>query len=110
MSKDKEQRFKNDIAYRIYRILHLAKKYKWTLQKNDSKKCEFINKEGCELHVNYHDLKIATALNHPKWGNTVLERKGELTQKIIESIFRNPRAHMPPNKVKSEYKPINTQL
>lgn len=99
---NKEKRFKEDIQYRAYRILHMAKKYGWMIQSNDGEKCEFKNKENCTLHVNYVYLKVATALNHPKWGNTVLERTGELTQSIVESIFRNPRAHMP-KKVKSEY-------
>lgn len=91
-----------DSEYRIYRILHIAKKYKWTLTKNDGEKYEFTNKEGATLHINYLNLRVATGLHHPKWGNTVLERKGGLTQKNIESIFRNPRSHMP-NKIISQY-------
>lgn len=102
MSSDKEKKFSNDLQYRAYRILHLAKKYRWTLTKNDGEKCEFTYKDGSVLHINYAHLKVATALQHPRWGSTVLERKGELTQKNIEAIFRNPRAHMP-KKVKSEY-------
>lgn len=102
MSAEKERHFKNDLEYRIYRILHLAKKYKWTFKKTDGEKCEFENKEGATLHVNYIHLKVTTVIDHPKWGNTILERTGELTQIIIESIFRNPRAHMP-KKVKSKY-------
>lgn len=98
----KEKRFKENLQYRAYRILHLAKKYGWTLKGNDGEKCDFTNKEGSILHINYVYLKVATALEHPKWGNTVLERKGELTQKNIEAIFRNPRAHMP-KEIKSEY-------
>ena len=99
---NKDNRFKNDTEYRIYRILHLAKKYGWKLEKNDTDKFEFKNNEGCTLHINYRYLKVATALNHPKHGNTVLERDGDLSQKNIESIFRNPRTHMP-DKVKSKY-------
>lgn len=99
---NKDNRFKNDTEYRIYRILHLAKKYGWTLSNNSIDKFEFKNTEGCTLHVNYTHLKVATALHHPKKGNTVLERDGELSQKNIESIFRNPRAHMP-KEIKSEY-------
>lgn len=102
MSSSKEKLFKTDIRYRIYRIWHLAKKYKWDFKKDDGEKLEFINTDGCTLNINYFYLKVATSLEHPKWGSTVLIRKGELTQKIIESIFRNPRAHMPA-KIRSEY-------
>lgn len=102
MSLNKEKLFKTDIDYRIYRIKHLAKKYGWTFRKDDAEKFEFSNSEGCTLNINYLYLKVATSLQHPKWGNTVLIRKGELTQKIIESIFRNPRVHMPA-KIKSQY-------
>lgn len=98
----KEKQFRQDMEYRIYRILHLAKKYNWKLDKNDTDKFEFKNTEGCTLHINYRHLKVASALYYPKRGNTVLERDGELSQKNIESIFRNPRAHMP-EKVKSKY-------
>lgn len=98
---NKEKKFKEDSEYRIYRILHLAKKYGWKLQKTDSDKFEF-DKKGSILHINYRHLKVATALHHPKWGNTVLERSGDLSQKNVESIFRDPRSHMP-RKVKSKY-------
>lgn len=102
MSKNKEQLFKTDVSYRSYRILHLAKKYGWVLEKNNGEMCQFKNKSGELLYVNYFHLHFTTALEHPKWGKTVLKRKGDLTQKLIESIFRNPRAHMP-NIIKSEY-------
>lgn len=100
MNKDK--RFKDDLEYRIYRILHLSKKYGWKMEKSDGDKFDF-KKEECVLSINYRHLKVATALNHPRWGNTVLERTGELTHNLIESIFRNPRAHMPKKKVQSKY-------
>lgn len=101
---NKEKRFKEDLQYRACRILHLANKYGWTLTGHDEEKCQFKNKENCTLHINYVYLKVATALDHPKWGNTILERKGELTQKMIEAIFRNPRTHMPKNReIKSSY-------
>lgn len=103
MGSNKEKKFKEDTGYRIYRILHMAKKYRWIIISNDGEKCHFINKDNCTLDINYVHLKVATALNHPKWGNTVLERTGELTQNIVESIFRNPRAHMPKKKVQSKY-------
>lgn len=99
----KEKKFKEDTEYRIYRILHLAKKYGWELERSDGDKFDFKNKKECTLSINYRYLKVATALNHPKWGNTVLERTGELTHNLIESIFRNPRAHMPKKKVQSKY-------
>lgn len=107
MASDKEKRFKTDLEYRIYRILHLAKKYRWQLQKYDAEKLEFKDKEGCTLNINYRSLKVATALNHPRWGNTVLSREGELSQKNIESIFRNPRSHMPAN-IKSKYEKLHS--
>lgn len=102
MASNKEKKFKQDIEYRIYRILHLGKKYGWEIKKHDIEKLEFQDKEGCILNINYKYLKVATALNHPKWGSTVMVRDGELSQKNIESIFRNPRSHMPA-KIKSQY-------
>lgn len=100
---NKEQLFKTDISYRTYRILHLAHKYGWKLLKDDREKFEFEDKEGTLLHVNYAHLHFTTVLEHPKWGKTILTRRGNLTQKLCENIFRNPRAHMP-KKIKSEYK------
>ncbi len=102
MASNKDKRFIQDMQYRIYRILHLGKKYGWKFQKEDSEKLEFKDKDNCTLSINYKYLKVATAINHPKWGNTVLIREGELSQKNIESIFRNPRSHMP-DTVKSKY-------
>lgn len=107
MACSKEKQFRQDMQYRIYRILHLAKKHGWELKKNSSDKLEFQDKDGAILNIDYTHLKVATALNHPKWGNTVLIRDGDLSQKNIESIFRDPRAHMPA-KVKSKY--INQKL
>lgn len=95
--------FSQDVEYRLYRIMHLSKKYQWDLLKYDGQELEFKNKEGCTLKINYRDLKVTTALKHPKHGNTVLEREGELTANLIEAIFRNPRAHMPKKKVQSKY-------
>lgn len=98
----KEQLFKTDIEYRVYRLMHFAQKHFWELVKDDGKTFEFINYEAAVLRINYFDLSIETSLTHPIWGSTVLIRKGNITQKIIESIFRNPRSHMP-SQVKSEY-------
>lgn len=98
----KEKRFREDSEYRIYRILHLAKKYGWILENSDQEKFKFKDKAGSIIQINYLHLKIDTALNHPKWGKTTLERSGALTHKIVESIFRNPRKHMP-STVKSKY-------
>lgn len=102
MSKSKEQSFQTDIKYRTYRLRHFAQKYGWGLATDDGKTFVFVNNEDSMLKINYFDLNIETSLTHPKWGDTLLIRKGNFTQKIIESIFRNPRAHMP-DQVKSEY-------
>lgn len=100
--RSKDKAFKMDMEYRIFRIRHLAKKYGWAFKKDDGEKFEFQDKEGSTLHINYFQLNVATALQHPKWGSTVLIRRGNLTQKIVESIFRNPRAHMPDH-INSQY-------
>lgn len=102
MACTKEKRFKQNMEYRIYRILHLAKKYGWILKNHDEDKFEFRDKHDACLNINYRYLKVSTALNHAKWGSTILVRDGELSQKNIESIFRNPRSHMPPN-IRSQY-------
>ena len=102
MSKHKEDKFKKDMAYRMHRIKHFAKKHDWKLINDTSKKFEFQNKEKTTLIINYFALDIETCLIHPVWGYTKLLRKGKLTMKLVEAIFRNPRQHMP-KKVKSEY-------
>ncbi len=104
MSKSKEQLFQTDLEYRTYRIKHLAQKHNWKIANDDGKECQFENAEGAILKINYVDLNIQTALTHPKWGNTVLIREGAFTQKLVESIFRNPREHMPED-IKSKFKP-----
>lgn len=104
MSKSKEQNFQEDLEYRIYRIRHFAKKHGWILIGDNGKEFTFKTyTEGAELVINYDVLEIETSLTHPEWGSTVLLRKGNFTQKIIESIFSNPREHMP-EKIKSTYK------
>ena len=95
MSKSKEQQFQTDTDYRIYRIKHFAKKYKWTLTNDDGLIFTFINQQAAILKIHYWHLNIETALSHPVWGETVVLRKGDFNMKIIESIFRNPREHMP---------------
>lgn len=102
MSKSKERQFQSDIHYRIYRIQHFARKHGWELIKDESKTFEFKSKDGAILIINYSSLDVQTSLTHPRWGNTNLLRKGKLTMKLIEAIFRNPRQHMPAQ-VKSEY-------
>ena len=103
MRKSKEHLFKTDKEYRIYRIRHFAQKYDWVLNGDDGETFRFISKGYAILKINYLNLNIETSLSHPEWGNTILLRKGDFTQKIIESIFRNPRQHMDTEKVKSEY-------
>lgn len=103
MSKSTEQLFKTDRDYRLHRIKHFAKKYRWTLI-NELDECfKFVNRQYAILKINHWDLNIETSLSHPVWGNTVLLRKGDFTMKTIESIFRNPRQHMQPGKIKSHY-------
>lgn len=100
---DKEKKFKTDIEYRIYRLLHFAKKHKWTVAHEDKAQLKFTKSNGDILKINYKHLIIETSLFHPSRGYTTLLRKGNFTQDIIESIFHNPRAHMKREKVKSEY-------
>lgn len=96
-----EQKFQSDVTYRIHRLQHFAKKYGWYLQRISRSFISF-EKDGAYLQFCYSHLSIATVLDHPKYGRTKLERTGQLSQKIIESIFRNPRHHMG-KKVKSRY-------
>lgn len=103
MRKSIEEKFINDRDYRIYRLKHLAQKYGWTLTGDDGQTFRFLSKGYAILKINYSNLEIETSLSHPEWGNTMLLRKGEITHRIIEAIFRNPRAHMNTDKVKSEY-------
>lgn len=102
MRKSKEHLFQTDIEYRTYRLRHFAQKHGWALANDSGNFFLFKNSEGAELSIDYSASNIETHLNHPKWGSTILIRKGDLTMKIIESIFRNPRAHMP-EKIQSEY-------
>lgn len=97
ISMNKEKLFQTDMEYRMYRFRHFAQKYCWTLTNDDGKTFEFINNEGSILKINYVDAFVETTLIHPKWGSTTLIRKGDFTQKIIESIFRNPRVHISVN-------------
>lgn len=101
--KNKEKLFQTDINYRIYRIKHFARKYRWSFMNDDGESFKFINKEYAILKIGYWNLNIETALSHPVWGDTILVRKGDFTMKTIESIFRNPRQHMQTEKIKSEY-------
>lgn len=105
MASDKEKRFEKDSEYRIYRLMHLAKKYGWGIRHFSLGIIEFECKsDRSVLTIDSKNLKIDTTLDHPKWGKTTLYRSGKLTHKIVESIFRNPRAHMPKNAgIKSSY-------
>jgi len=102
MSKTKERQFQNDIEYRTYRIMHFAEKHGWQLISDQAKIFRFQNKDSAILEINYFSLDVQTQLKHPRWGDTNLLRKGKLTMKLIEAIFRNPREHMPKD-VKSQY-------
>lgn len=101
--KNKSKLFLTDVYFRIHRIRHFAKKHQWILKSDNREVFTFINHEYAILKIDYWNMKIETTLSHPTWGETVLIRKGDFSQKIIESIFRNPRKHMPIKKIKSEY-------
>lgn len=89
-----EQRFNTDMQYRNYRIQHLAKKHGWKIIFQDGSVFQFKNRDGAMLRINYLNLNTETSLMHPRWGDTVLFRTN-LNQSLIESIFINPRSHMP---------------
>lgn len=96
MAKNNNKQFREDIAYRISRLEHLGKKHGWHLYKKDNTTMEFLSTNPpVEMSVDYINLKIKTKLLHPKQGESTLERSGELTEKLVETVFRNPRAHMP---------------
>lgn len=97
-----EQKFKTNIEYRLYRLRHFGKKHKWKENYYEKRILSFSQGKKYLL-IDLDELRIQTGMEHPKHGITVLERKGDFTQKIIESIFRNPRQHMKKEKVKSEY-------
>lgn len=104
MPCNKEKQFDSDMKYRIYRILHLAKKYSWTLQNSDGEKYDFFNKQKSTITIYASDLKVVTSVNHPTRGWTTLKREGKMNQRIIEMIFRNPRVHIHKNmQVQSSY-------
>lgn len=96
MAKNNNKQFREDLAYRISRLEHLGKKHGWTLYKKDTTTMEFISPSPpAEMYVDYINLTIKTKLLHPKQGESLLVRSGVLTEKLVETIFRNPRAHMP---------------
>lgn len=99
---DKEKSFQTDIEYRTYRVRHFAKKHGW---KETASSASFIlfEKEEMSLQVYLPNVQIISCVHHPTHGRTALLRKGNFTQEIIESIFRNPRAHMKTKNIQSEY-------
>lgn len=99
---NKNIRFKEDYQYRLYRIKHFGKKYGWKFL-SDMDGLIFGNNEAI-LKIDVVNLVIETDLIHPKKGETKLRRHGDFNQNLIERIFRNPRAHMPPE-ITSEYLP-----
>lgn len=104
MAVNIEKRFKQDIEYRKTRIIHLGTKYHWfPLKYNQPDNIlSFANKEAI-LTINIVNLIVQTEIIHPKKGETKLIRSGNFNCKLIERIFDNPRAHMPPSII-SEYK------
>lgn len=85
----------------MHRLRHFAKKYAWKERRVNSTFISF-EKDRVDLQFCFLDLSAATVLDHPKYGRTKLVRSGQFTQKIVESIFRNPRQHMG-KQVKSRY-------
>ncbi len=100
--RSKDKLFQNDMEYRMYRLRHFAQKHGWHLLSDTGTSFLFQNSENIKMIIDYTNLEIQTCLIHPQWGKTNLLRKGNFTQKIIESIFINPRQHMK-GAVKSEY-------
>lgn len=92
MSMNSEEKFKSLNEYRIHRVKHWAKKYKWVQRNLGSGLMQFSRKYEM-LFIDSKCIHIISCLNHPKYGKTVMVRKGAFTEKIIESIFRNPRQH-----------------
>lgn len=108
MAKNKEKKFIEDIEYRLYRIKHYAKKHSWELISTQEEIIEFhslmlFDDSKVQMTINFLTFEIETSLNHPKLGPTKLKREGKFTMKLIESIFINPRTHMPPQ-IQAEYK------
>lgn len=103
MPNNIEKKFKYDISYRETRIIHFGNKYDWFHMEhgNPVHILKFANKEAI-LTIDVLKLTVHTELIHPKKGETKLIRSGNFTSKLIERIFDNPRAHMPPNII-SEY-------
>lgn len=100
MASNGEHRFKNDINYRLYRIKHFGVKHGWRLEKEDGEVLEFsilhlYGNPKIILKIKYISFEIETQLKHPARGFTKLLRHGKFSMKLIESIFINPRVHMP---------------
>lgn len=103
MPKNRNKKFKMDIEYRLFRIKHLADKYKWKIFNEENGILEYVgmhNWEGMRncaviLKINYLTFEVETILTHPTKGKTHLLRKGNFTSTLMENIFRNPRTHMP---------------
>ena len=102
MAINKNQRFKEDYDYRLYRIKHYGKKYGWNFL-SETTVLVFNNKEAI-LTINPKELTIETELKHPVKGETKLLRQGNFTMNMIEAIFRNPRTHTP-DQIRSQYLP-----
>lgn len=96
----KSKSFKEDIEYRIYCFKHLGKKYGWRIVSEIGAHLELENiynddRQEIKVHlkVKYNPIEIESKLNHPFKGETTLLRKGDLSLKLVEQIFRNPRTH-----------------
>lgn len=94
MTKNNSQKFTEDYQYRIHRIKYLAKKYLWEFIFKNNDTLIFTNNKNVIISVNAKNLSVITDLIHPKQGKTSLKREN-LSLKLIEKIFINPRTHMP---------------
>lgn len=103
MSSSSEQKFQKDKEYRLHRLRHFAKKYGWKELAYHKEGILVLQKEKKGISIDVDNIEILTSLIHPKNGYTSLHRSGNLTQRVIESIFRNPRQHMKRKIVKSRY-------
>lgn len=105
MRPPKSIRFNTDQEYRLYRIRHFARKYGWVEMETTRSLLLFGHQRRgqlANLEINFTNSRITTFLQHPKRGTTKLVRKGILTERLVESLFRNPREHTGPE-VSSQY-------
>jgi hypothetical protein len=96
----KSKSFKEDLEYRIYCLKHLGKKYGWRIIRESGNDIEFENiihdshqAVSVNMKITFEPIEIETQLEHPIKGETTLLRKGDISVKDMEQVFRNPRSH-----------------